>query len=101
MAAGPETDQDPRERPIGELVKQLADQTSTLVRQEMDLAKAELSEKGKQAGKGAGMFAGAAVVGLLGAGGLTAVLIMLPDGALGNWVAAPIVGGVARPVGRI
>ena len=52
-----------RERPIGELVKDLSSQTSTLVRQEIELARAELQEKGKLAGKGAGMLAGAAVAG--------------------------------------
>jgi MFS family permease len=94
MAAGPETEQDLRERPIGELVKQLAEQTSTLVRQELDLAKAELTQKGQQAGKGAGLMTGAAVIGLLGAGALTAFLIMLLDGALANWLAALIVAVV-------
>ena len=39
-----------------ELVKALSEQTSRLVRQEMELAKVELSEKGKQAGIGAGLF---------------------------------------------
>jgi MFS family permease len=86
--------EDLRERPVGDLVKQLADQTSTLVRQEMDLAKAELTQKGKEAGKGAGLFAGAAVIGLLAAGALTAFLIMLLDGALANWLSALIVGVV-------
>jgi MFS family permease len=86
--------EDLRERPVGDLVKQLADQTSTLVRQEMDLAKAELTQKGKEAGKGAGLFAAAAVIGLLAAGALTAFLIMLLDGALANWLSALIVGVV-------
>ena len=86
--------QDLRERPLPELVKQLADQTSTLVRQEMDLAKAELSQKGNQIGKGAGLLGGAAVVGLLGAGAIVAFLIMLLDGALPNWLSALIVGVV-------
>ena len=45
---------DPRERGIGELVKDLASQTSTLVRQEIKLAQTEVTEKGKLAGKGAG-----------------------------------------------
>jgi MFS family permease len=94
MAAGPETEHDLRERSIAELVKQLADQTSTLVRQELDLAKAELTQKGQQAGKGAGLFTGAAVIGLLGGGALTAFLIMLLDGALANWLAALIVAVV-------
>jgi MFS family permease len=93
--------QDLRERPIGDLVKQLAEQTSTLVRQEMDLAKAELSAKGKQAGKGAGLLGGAAVIGLLGAGALTAFLIMLLDGALANWLAALIVAVVFLAIAGI
>jgi len=86
--------QDLRERPLGELVKQLAEQTSTLVRQEVDLAKAEVAQKGQQAGKGAGLLGAAAVIGLLAAGALTAFLIMLLDGALPNWLSALIVAVV-------
>ena len=58
-----------------ELVKQLSEQTSRLVQQEMELAKAELSEKGKQAGIGAGLFGGAGVFGLYALGALTAAII--------------------------
>ena len=50
---------DARERGLGELVKDLASQTSTLVRQEIQLAQAEVTQRGKLAGKGAGMLAGA------------------------------------------
>jgi uncharacterized membrane protein YqjE len=82
---------DLRERPIGELVKDLSSQTSTLVRKEIELARAELQEKGKVAGKGAGMLAGAAVAGLLALGALTAALIALLDKAMATWVAALIV----------
>ena len=82
---------DARERPIGELVKDLSQQTSTLVRQEIALARAELQEKGKLAGKGAGMLAGAAAAGLLALGALTAALIALLDTAMATWVAALIV----------
>ncbi len=82
---------DPRDRSIGELVKELAGQTSTLVRQEIDLAKAEVTQKGKLAGKGAGMLGGAAVFGLLALGALTAALIALLDKAMATWVAALIV----------
>jgi hypothetical protein len=80
-----------RERPIGELVKDLSSQTSTLVRQEIELARAELQEKGKLAGKGAGMLAGAAVAGVLALGALSAGLIALLDTAMATWVAALIV----------
>ena len=84
-------DTDARERPIGELVKDLAGQTSTLVRQEIQLAQAELTSKGKLAGRGAGMLAGAAVAGLLALIALTAVLIAALDTAMPLWLAALIV----------
>jgi uncharacterized membrane protein YqjE len=82
---------DPRDRGIGELVKDLANQTSTLVRQEIKLAQAEVTQKGKVAGRGAGMLAGAAVFGLLALGALTALLIIALDGAMPLWLAALIV----------
>jgi uncharacterized membrane protein YqjE len=82
---------DPRERPIGELVKELSQQTSTLVRKEIELAQAELRQKGKIASKGAGMLGGAALAGLLALGALTAALVALLDQAMPTWVAALIV----------
>src|ERR671916_500683 len=85
---------DLRERPIGELLKQLSEETTTLVRQELDLAKAEVAQKGQQAGKGAGMFGGAGIVGFLALAALTAALIMAIDKATANWVAALIVAAV-------
>jgi MFS family permease len=87
-----------RERPIGDLVKQLAGQTSTLVRQELDLAKAEMAEKARVAGKGAGMLGGAAVVGLLAAGALTACLILALSEVMDAWLAALIVAVVLGAV---
>ena len=78
----------------GELVKGLSEQTSTLIRQELDLAKAELSEKGKAAGSGAGMLSGAGVVALLALGALTACLVLLLSEAMDAWVAALIVSAV-------
>ena len=81
---------DARERGIGELVKDLASQTSTLVRQEIQLAQAEVTQKGKLAGKGAGMLAGAGVTALLGLGALTAMLVVALDSFLPLWLAALI-----------
>ena len=80
-----------RSHSTGDLVKQLSEQTTTLVRKEIELAKTELSEKGKVAGQGAGMFGGAAVVGLLALGTLTALILALLDKAMEFWVAALIV----------
>jgi uncharacterized membrane protein YqjE len=82
---------DLRERPIGELLKQLSEETSTLVKQELALARAELEAQGKRAGMGAGMLGGAGVAGLLTLGALTATLIALLDTAMATWVAALIV----------
>jgi uncharacterized membrane protein YqjE len=79
-----------RSASTGELVRQLSEQTSTLVRKELDLAKAELAEKGKTAGAGAGMLGGAGVAGLLALGALTACVIALLDKAMATWVAALI-----------
>jgi uncharacterized membrane protein YqjE len=82
---------DARDRPVGDLVKDLSAQTSTLVRKEIELARAELQQKGKVAGKGVGLLAGAAAFGLLALGALTAGLIALLDLAMATWVAALIV----------
>ena len=81
-----------RERSLGELFGKLSNETSTLIRQEMELARAELTEKGREAGKGAGLFGGAATVGLLGAGAITAGIILLLDLAIAAWLAAILVG---------
>ena len=83
-----------RDQSTGELFKQLSEQTSTLVRQEVDLAKAELTEKGKQAGVGAGMFGAAGLLGVLGVAVITTAVILLLDNAVADWVAAAIVGAV-------
>jgi len=80
------------DRPIGELVQDLSRQTSTLIRQEMRLAQAELSEKGRHAGKGAGMFGGAGLVALYGVGALVAAGIIGLATVIEPWIAAAAVG---------
>lgn len=77
-----------RDRGVGELMKDLSSQVSTLARQEVELAKVELAEKGKQAGAGAGMLAGAALAGLATLGALTAFLILVIAVAIPAWAAA-------------
>ena len=89
------------DRSVGELVQQLSSQTSTLIRQEMRLAQAELQEKGKRAGLGAGMFGGAGLVALYGVGALIAAAIMVLGTALEPWLAAVIVGVVLLAVGGL
>jgi uncharacterized membrane protein YqjE len=80
-----------RDRPVGELLSELAEQTSTLVRQELALARAELVEKGRHAGIGAGLIGGGGALALFAFGALTAALILLLDLAMAGWLAALIV----------
>jgi len=93
--------QDLREQSTGDLVKQLTQQVSTLVRQEVELAKVEMTDKGKKAGVGIGMFGGAGVAALLGLGALTAFLILVLDLAMPAWAAALIVGVIWAAVAGI
>src|SRR3712207_2274093 len=83
--------EDLREQPIGELLKSLSQETTRLVKLELDLAKAEVTQKGKQAGVGAGLLGGAGVAGLLALGALTAFLIALLSEWMDTWLAALIV----------
>jgi uncharacterized membrane protein YqjE len=92
---------DLRERPTSELLRQLSDQTTTLVRQEIELAKLELQEKGKKAGAGAGMFGGAGVLGLYAVGALTATIILALATFLPGWLAALIVTVVYAAIAGI
>jgi hypothetical protein len=93
--AGRHTGADQRELSVPELLKQLSQETSTLVKQELDLAKAELTEKGKQAGTGAGMLGGAGLFGLGAFGAITACAIALLATAINHtWIAALIVAAV-------
>ena len=82
---------DLRQESFGELTKGLSRDISTLVRQELDLARAEMREKAKTAGPGLGMFGGAGVFSLAALGALTAFLILLLDLAMPAWAAALIV----------
>jgi hypothetical protein len=83
-----------REQPMGELFKQLSNDLSTLVRQELKLAQAEMTEKGKKAGIGVGMFGGAGIASLLALGTLTACLVAALATGMDVWLAALIVTAV-------
>ena len=87
-------DSDLGERSMGELLKQLSEQTTRLVHQELELAKAELTQKGKEAGAGAGMFGGAGALGLAALGALTACFILALNAVMPAWLAALIVAVV-------
>lgn len=78
--------------PVGELVKQLAEQVSVLVRDELKLAQLEMTRKGKQAGLGIGMLGASGLVALYAAGCLLACAILAIGGVVAAWLAALIVG---------
>ena len=79
---------------IGELVAQLSRDMSRLVRDELELAKAELKDKGKEAGIGLGLFGGAGTIAIYGLGALIAAAILGLAVALPGWLAALIVAVV-------
>lgn len=84
----------PQDRSTGELLSALSEQVSTLVRDEMRLARAEMSEAGKRYGIGAGMFGGAGLVALYGLGVLIAAAVLGLAAAVDAWLAALIVAVV-------
>jgi len=92
MAARNDSGNELRERPIGEVAKNLTSDLSLLLRQEIELAKAEMAQKGRTAAPGLGMFGGAGVVALCAAGALTAFLVLVFSLFLPDWAAALIVG---------
>jgi hypothetical protein len=92
---------------LADLTKQLSEQATTLARMEVELAKAELQQKGKQIGIGAGAFGGAGLFGFYAFGALTATLILALAEAVDPWLAALIVtvlyaaiAGVLALIGR-
>lgn len=91
----------PQDRSTGELLSALSEQVSTLVRDEMRLARAEMSEAGKRYGIGAGMFGGAGLVALYGVGVLIAAAVLGLAAALDAWLAALIVAVVLFAVAGV
>lgn len=87
-----------REQPLGQVAKELTSDLSLLVRQEIELAQAEMLQKGRTAAPGLGMFGGAGVVSLCAAGAMTAGLILVFSLFLPDWAAALIVGALLAGV---
>ena len=92
---------DLREQPLGELLKQLSEETTRLVRQELELAKAELTQKGKQAGAGAGLFGAAGAIGFLALAALTTCFILALNAVMPAWLAALLVAVVYGVVAAV
>jgi MFS family permease len=89
------------DRSLADLARQLSNQTTELVRQEVELAKAELRVKGKRAGVGAGMFGGAGAFGVYAFGALTAAIIAGIAEALPVWASALIVAALYGAIAGI
>lgn len=84
----PELGSDPT---LGALVHDMTQQMSTLVRDEIRLAQAEMTEKGKRAGIGVGLFGGAGLVALYGVAALLATVVLALALVMPAWLAALIV----------
>ena len=96
--AGGRPVQHPQDRPVGQLVSDATEQITRLVRNEMRLAAAELQQKGKRLGVGAGLFGGAGVLAFYGGAALVAALILALATVLVPWLAALIVAVVVLGV---
>ena len=103
----PAVTSDPADKSVGDLVRNLSEDLSRLVRDEIRLAQAEVGEKAKKAGIGIGAFGGAGVIALYGLGVLIAAAVLGLAVALPAWLAAIIVAvvlfviaAVAALVGR-
>ena len=80
-----------RERPIGEIASELTRDLSLLVRQELELAKAEMTDKGRTAVPGLEMLGAAGAMALMAAGALTACAVLVLAIFLPSWLAALLV----------
>lgn len=81
-----------------DLVKQMAEQVSTLVRDELKLAELELARKGKQAGLGAGLLGGGGLFAFYGAGCLIACAVLGLSHVVQPWLAALIAGAALMAI---
>ncbi|MEH1123076.1 phage holin family protein [Micromonospora sp. CPCC 206061] len=92
---------DPGQASTAELVRDAAEQISRLVRDELALAKAEMTEKGKRAGIGAGLFGGGGLIALYGVAGLLTTVVLALAEAMPAWLAALIVTVVLFAVAAV
>ncbi len=88
------SEENPQDMSTGELVTRLSEQTSRLVRDELRLAQAEMSQKAKHGGIGAGLFGAGGLLALFGLGTLIAAAVLALALALPAWAAALIVAAV-------
>ena len=86
------------EHSAADLIKQVTEQASLLVRDEIKLAQLEMTRKGKQAGLGIGLFGGAGLIALFGVGALIACAIIALALVIPAWLAALVVGAALLAV---
>ncbi len=94
-------DNDLREHSTADLLRELSQQTTTLVKQEIELAKAEIAAEGRKAGVGAGMFGGAGLFGVFALAALTTCIIAALNEATWLWLAALIVAVVYAAIAGV
>lgn len=101
------TPKPPSEASTGQLVSQLTEDMSRLVRDELRLAQIEMTEKGKRAGIGAGLFGGAGLISLYGLGCFVAAAVLGLAAGIPGWLSALIIGvilfaiaGIASLIGK-
>lgn len=89
------------EESLGELTRRLSEQTATLVRQELALARAEMQEKGKRLGLGGGLLGAAGLLGLYALATIVAaaVLVLIEAGIVAWLSAAIVAAGLAAVAG--
>jgi len=90
-----------RERSAGELVKELSELVSRLIRDELKLAQLEMTHKGKQAGVGAKMLGASGLVALYAIGCLLACVIIAISGVIAAWLSALIIGAALSAVSAV
>lgn len=91
----------PDELSTAQLLERLTEQMSTLVRQEVQHATAEVKEKGTRLGIGIGISGAGAVTMLFGVGALVAAAVLALALVLDAWLAALIVGVVILALGGL
>lgn len=81
-----------RDQSTGDLIRQLSEQVSRLVRDEVKVAQLEMTRKGKQAGLGIGLSGGSGLIALYGVACLLAAAVVALSGVVAAWLAALITG---------
>jgi len=89
------------DRSIGELIAELSRETTTLVRQEFQLAKVEMSQKASRAGKNVGFLVVGGVVAYTGLLAIIAAVIIVLGNVIALWLSALVVGAVIATVGLV